>query len=233
MARPSVGYYKKDGTRVPSVTDVLGRFKFPDPLVGWAFKLGKQAGIAQARGEPAPRSAFEEKNDAAQAGTIAHEMLEAYVKNELYAYDGKKPPSQVWERALRGFENGKMWFAASNLEVVDTEKSLVSEKYGFGGTRDVKLRRRSFDLNPWPTVRLGDYKTSAAIYPDYLMQVAGYGLLTEECEGDEIEGYDIMRFSKPEADWEHRFYSDLTEAREAFLLLLKAYPLVLRLEDRV
>lgn len=226
MGRPAVGYYTKSGERVPSVTEVLGKFKNADPLVGWAFKLGKEAGIASAQGRPSPRSAHEVKKQAGEAGNIAHDMIECHIKDVPYVYDGPKLAAGVMERAKQGFENGKQWLKSSTYRVVDCEKSLVSEKYQFGGTRDVM-----FDTSMG--YRLGDWKTSNSIYADYLIQVAAYDILAEECEGISVSGYDILRFSKEYADFEHKSFNDLKDAKNAFVLMTKLYPLVTRLEERV
>jgi hypothetical protein len=228
MGRPVVGYYNKAGQRVPSVTEILGKFKNPDPLVSWAFKLGKEAGIAVAQGRPAPRSAHEVKTQAGQAGNIAHDALEQHIKGLPYVYEGAKLPEGVMQRAMKGFENGKKWIAGSCIKVVDTEVSLVSEKYQFGGTRDAR------GVTPDGLNRLLDWKTSSRVYQDYLIQLGAYSLLSEECEGIQYDGgYDILRFDKEYADFQHHHFSDLTDAKNAFILMTQLYPLVCKLEDRV
>lgn len=229
MGRPVTGYYLKSGERVPSVTEILGKFKNADPLVGWAFKLGKEAGIASAQGRPSPRSAHEVKTQAGQAGQIAHDMLECYINKTVYAYDGPKLPFGVMDRAIRGYENGRNWMDRSKYEVCSTEYSIVSERHRFGGTYDALLK---YD-GKW---FLGDWKTSNSIYADYLIQVAAYAILLEEHSTNpdfRISGYDILRFSKEYADFEHKHFTDLSDARAAFLLMVQLYPLVMRLEDRV
>jgi hypothetical protein len=227
MGRPAIGYYTKAGERVPSVTEVLSKFKNADPLVNWAFKLGKEAGIASAQGRPAPRSAHEVKTQAGQAGNIAHDMIESWWKGEPYVYEGVKLAAGIMDRAIRGFTNAKQWIVNSKYEIVDTEVSLVSEKHKFGGTRDVSFRL------PDGSRRLGDWKTSNSVYADYLIQVAAYDILALECEGISYSGYDILRFSKEYADFEHKSFNDLSDAKAAFLLMVQLYPLVVRLEDRV
>lgn len=228
MGRPAIGYYTKAGVRVPSVTEILGRFKNADPLVGWAFKRGQESGHNAAKGLPAPRSAHEEKRQAGEAGNIAHDMLESHILGKPYAYDGPKLVPGLMDRAVKGFENGKVWLSNSRLTVVDTEVSLVSEKHGFGGTRDVRF------VDPAERNHLGDWKTSNAVYADYLIQLGAYALLAEECEGLAFDGgYDIMRFSKEHADFTHHFFMDLSDAKAAFLLMVRAYPLVEKLESRV
>jgi hypothetical protein len=145
-----------------------------------------------------------------------------------YVYEGPKLPPGLMDKAIKGFENGKRWLAGSALTVVDTEVSLVSERYGFGGTRDVRF------VDPAGRNRLGDWKTSRAIYADYLLQLGAYAILSEECEGIIYDGgYDILRFSKEHADFDHKFFLDLDDAKAAFLLLVQAYPLVEKLEARV
>jgi hypothetical protein len=228
MGRPVSGYYLKSGERVPSVTEILGKFKDPAPLIGWSFKRGYESGMAASKGLPAPRSAYAEAEQAAAAGQIAHDLLECHVIGKPYVYDGKRPAPGVMERAEQGFANGKKWLEGSALKVVDTEKTLVREQYRFGGTRDALM------IDPARRHHLSDYKTSNAIYADYLIQVAAYGLLAEECEGIVIDGgYDILRFSKEHADFCHKWFADLTEAREIFIEMARIYPKVMRLEDRV
>lgn len=230
MGRPAVGYYNAAGQRVPSVTEILGKFKNADPLVGWAFRLGKEAGIAAERGLPSPRSAHEVKKQAGEAGNIAHDMIEAHIKSDIYQYDGPKLADGVMHRATQGFINGCRWLEVCKYRVVNCEISLVSEKYQFGGTRDVLFGVTHAGIESF---RLGDWKTSNSIYADYLIQVAAYGILAEECEGIKVEGYDILRFSKEYADFEHKSFNDLRDAKNAFVLMTKLYPLVSRLEERV
>jgi hypothetical protein len=226
MGRPSEGYYVA-GVRVPSVTDIIGKFKNPAPLVGWAFKRGYESGQNAARGLPAPRSAYAEAEQAATAGQIAHDMLECYIQKRPYVYEGKRLAPGVMDRATNGFNNGVRWLAQTQYVIEDTETSLISAKHMFGGTRDAGAR------TPRNTKRLIDWKTSNAVYADYLVQVAAYDILEEEQTGQPFEGYDILRFSKEHADFEHRSFEDLSEAKAAFLLMTQLYPLVTRLEERV
>lgn len=228
MGRPSSGYYTKAGERVPSVTEILGKFKNASPLISWAFKKGYESGTAASKGLPAPRSAYAEQEEAAKAGQIAHDLLECHILGKPYEYDGKKPLAIVQKRAENAFEIGKKWLAGSCITIVDTETPLVSEKHKFGGTRDAS------GSTPDGRRRLLDWKTSGRVYADYLIQLGAYDLLAEECEGITFDGgYDILRFDKEFGDFQHHHFSDLSDAKEAFLLMVKLYPLVVKLEDRV
>lgn len=212
---------------MPSVTEILSKFKNAAPLVGWAWKNGHAAGYASAKNLPAPRNANEERDQAAQSGQLAHDMIEAFILGKPYVYDGKKPLAIVQQRAEKAFENAKKWLSGSCITVTDTETPLVSERYKFGGTRDAK------GVTPDERRRLLDWKSSGRVYPDYMIQLAAYDLLAEECEGAAFDGgYDILRFDKEYADFQHHHYDDLVVQKKAFLLMVELYPLVVQTEDR-
>ncbi len=208
------GYFVQDGTKVPSVTTIISRFKESGGLIHWAWKLGTEG-----------KDYRKERDDAASAGTLAHAMVEGWVKSEyvdLGPYD-----TETIEKAKRAFSAFKEWADQTQLKVTHSEVALVSEKYRFGGTLDCMLvnNKRS----------LGDVKTSNSIYHDYLMQLAAYGILWDENYPDEpIEGgYHIMRFSKDDGDFEHRWFGDLSDAREMFIHLRAAYDYDQKLKKRI
>ena len=66
MPTPRAGYRLADGTKVPGVTTILGRWKDSGGLLQWAFKQG-QSGA---------RTLYEERDKAADIGTLAHAMVE-------------------------------------------------------------------------------------------------------------------------------------------------------------
>ncbi len=77
MAHPKGGYRTTDGTKVPGVTTILGRFKDSGGLLWWAFEQGKAA----QRGEI--NSLYDKRDSAAEAGTIAHDLVEMHIKGEF------------------------------------------------------------------------------------------------------------------------------------------------------
>lgn len=213
MATQKGGYFLKDGTKVPSVTTILSRFKESGGLIHWAWKLGTEG-----------KSYRDQRDKAADAGTLAHDAVEAHIRNKPFEFVG---PEDVVARAKNAFANFKEWASQAQLEVTHTEVPLVSEKYRFGGTLDgvvIKARRS-----------IADWKTSNALYADYLMQVAAYRLLWNENFPDmpaEDECH-IVRFSKDYGDFEHRYFQSIGDAEQAFLALAAAYPLVDALKARV
>lgn len=210
--RPSGGYYlgKK---RVPSVTTILGRFKESGGLIHWAWDLGMQG-----------KDYRSERDNSASAGTMAHAAVEAWIKGKPFHFDG---PNEIVDRALMSFSAFKKWASQTHLRVTHTEIPLVSDKYEFGGTFDAILvdEQRA----------MGDWKTSNAVYPEYLMQLAAYGKLWEEHYPDEpiTGGNHLIRFDKKYGDFRHSWWGELGAAWRAFLLLRELYELDKELKERV
>lgn len=213
MATKVGGYHTKDGVKVPSVTTVLSRFKESGGLVHWAWALGKEG-----------KDYRDVRDDAANAGTMAHDAVECWIKNEPIVFVGTE---DVCAKAKKSFEAFVEWAQQTQLKVTHTEVALISERYKFGGTLDAMLIRGKRSL--------GDWKTSNKVYPEYLIQVAAYGVLWEENFPDQpIEGgYHLLRFDKEYGDFHHSWWSELESAKRAFLLLREAYEIDKELKKRV
>ncbi len=98
MPTPREGYYLKDGTRVPSVTTILGRYKDAGGLINWSWKLAYdplQQAVALLKNYDAERAAIflasnplvradynAVRESAADAGTLAHAAVEAHIKEQ-------------------------------------------------------------------------------------------------------------------------------------------------------
>ena len=216
MAHPKGGYKNKAGQRVPGTTTIIGRFKDSGGLLWWAFEQGKAA----ERGEI--NSLYDKRDEAASAGTLAHAYVEASIKGippEDHPDVTGDEPEEVKAQALKAYGNFQKWFEQSSLEIVLTEPELVSEGHQFGGSPDAigKDSDGNFVLIDW--------KTSNSVYQDYLIQLAAYQMLIDEClpEYPINGGFHLVRFSKEHGDFSHHFWDDLPEAREQFLLFRDAY----------
>jgi hypothetical protein len=147
----------------------------------------------------------EAREPATSVGTVVHDMVEAFLHG-----DAIEEPKTL--EAVTGFESFRDWWEASGLTVEVTELAIVSDSMRFGGTLDAIL------VDAKGRKCLGDWKTSNGIYPDYLCQIAAYGLLWEEYAGEKLEGgFHLARFSKEHGDFEHRHYFDLSDAADLFL----------------
>lgn len=204
--------YIIDGKRVPGVTTILSKFKDSGGLIHWAWKLGTEGKDYRAI-----------RDAAAEAGTLAHEAVEAHVRgSEPKVF----PDSETGEKARKAFGAFLEWADQTQLKITHSEIPLLSQRHRFGGTLDAMLVRGKLSL--------GDWKTSNKVYPEYLCQLAAYGILWEENYPDQpIEGgYHLLRFDKTYGDFSHRWWAELETARKAFLLMRDLYGMQQELTDR-
>lgn len=220
MPTPRQGYRTADGSKVPSVTTILSRFKDSGALMKWAYTTGREHGYLEASGQPAPASLYEVSSKAADIGTAAHAMVEVSI-------DGGNPETAAaylelntedQAKAANAYGMYKAWASQSRLEIIDQEMALVSEKHRFAGTPDA-IGRIDGQLC------LVDWKTSNGVYSDYLLQLAAYRLLWEENHPDQplTGGFHLCRFAKDFGDFAHHYYRDLDDALTMFLHLRSAY----------
>jgi hypothetical protein len=215
MGRPTTGYRNAAGEKIPGTTTIIGRFKESGGLLQWAFKQG-QSGVAHL---------YEERDAAALAGNIAHDMIECSILGKTFTC----PPAsmELLTKAQNAFHQFEEWRAQTRIEIVATERSYVSERHQFGGTidaigRDMKGR-----------IVLLDWKTSNAVYQDYLIQLAAYALLLEECAPELTpSAFHLLRVAKESADFAHHFFGELEDAKKAFLLMRDLYDIDKRLKKR-
>lgn len=220
MPHPKGGYRLKNGTRVPGVTTIIGRFKDSSALLWWAFEQGKAA----ERGEIS--SLYDKRDQAADAGTLAHACVEAYVNGDPIP---ELPDNEVGRQARQGFENFLRWQEDNRFVIVEQELELTSEKYRFGGCPD------AIAINSREETIILDWKTSNSVHSDYIIQLAAYKQLWEENHPDQpiTGGCHLCRFSKDNADFSHHFWMDVSVAWELFKLYRQAYELDKQLKKRV
>lgn len=214
MGRPTTGYKNVAGQKVPGTTTIIGRFKESGGLLQWAFKQGQS-------GAP---TLYAERDKAAEAGTIAHDMIEAFILGKPQPIVAAEP--DILAKASNAFKQFGEWYELSKMELVATEKSYVSEKHQFGGTVD------AIGKDSKGRIVLVDWKTSNAVYQDYLVQLAAYALLLEECSEWRPEGFHLLRVSKESADFAHHFFGELEDAKRAFILMRELYDIDSRLKKR-
>lgn len=222
MPHPKGGYKLADGTKVPGVTTILGRWKDAGGLIFWAWDQGRN-GLD-----------FRETRDkAAEAGTMAHALVEYHITGksdqEIAALIAEeKVAKPILEKAYVAYQNYLNWEHTTKLTVVKTEMSLVSEKHKFGGTFD------GIAVVEVDGVRsLADWKTGG-IYTEALIQCAAYkGLWEEHFPDQPIEGgYHIVSFSREAGDFTHKYFTNLDDGWEQFLLLRQAFDIDKRLKKR-
>ena len=204
---PTQDYRLKDKTRVPGVTTVISTSLGwnRQALMWWAWNEGKEG-----------RNYKVTKDAAAEAGTLAHSMIEVHLKNgHPWAPPANVDPA-VLAKAQTAFGAFLEFETAVGLKVLETETAYVSETHHFGGCIDIasiKNKRAIVDI-----------KTSKDIYPDHKIQLAAYGRLWNEHHPDEpIEAYYILQLGKEDGSFAYHFYPNLDLEWECFTHLLALY----------
>lgn len=154
MPRPSYGYSTFDGTSVPGVTTIIGRFDDKSFLITWANKQGL-AGV----------STEDIRNKAFAEGKEIHNVFESVVKRR---------PVEV-RPEHQGFVDKLVEFLRE-LEVRDvlSEIALVSEEHKFGGTPDLIVKTAQEE-----TV-IVDFKFANYIGVALAYQMGAYRILVRE-----------------------------------------------------
>lgn len=201
MAHP---IYKYKGKRISSVTTILSKYKDPGGLIHWAWNEGVEG-----------RDYRKTRDAAADAGTVAHTMIEAWIEKqdpELAAIGITDDKEQVG-LARKGFDAFLDWHQAMRVEFSGTEVSLVGAVDGiaFGGTFDAVG-----SIAGKPT--LFDWKSGNGIYPETVRQVAAYKWLWENGEPLDpdakipdrtpIEGVVVLRVGKQFGDFHVHSYPE-------------------------
>ena len=164
---PKQPYFAENGEEVPSVTQITGKYKNMSGLMKWYYDEG-------ASGQP-----FNAKRDrAGNIGTAMHHMISSHITGHsldasiVMAAGIDQPMVHILFDKFR-----RWWEGLKVMEVICTEKMLVSERYRYGGTPDLV----ALDANG--TAVIFDWKTSSDFYQEMLMQGAAYRQLVGEATG--------------------------------------------------
>lgn len=107
------------------------------------------------------------KDEAAGYGTMAHEIIERFMK------EGYWPDDAAWESIPFEVANSlalfsEWWTNAGLVEVVEAERYVWDMEFHYGGTCDLLARDKDGQL--W----LIDWKTGKGIYGTMILQLAAY-----------------------------------------------------------
>jgi hypothetical protein len=184
----------------------------------------------------APADLYDVTQKAADAGSIAHDVIEYHVLNgELPVADGEwfkshelwnKASDDVKAKARNCVKQYMRWRKQTNIEIVQTEKGGVSELYQYGGTYDGLGRNSDGELV------LIDWKTSGGVWASYLIQLAAYDQINFEKTGERVKEFHLLRMDKENADFAHKSWLDLSDGFEAFKHMRALYELQYQLGRR-
>lgn len=177
LRKPHQLYFTRDGHGpLPGASTICKYGEDTGGLIHWAWRKGKD-GIDY-------RS---ERDAAAQSGTIAHALSEAYlIGDELDLSEFSLEAQALGHEA---FEQFKAWWIAEKMTFLHSELQLASDVHEFGGTLDIAGR------NPIKETCLIDLKRVKSIRTSHAIQVVGgYKTLYEEHYPDDpIDRVCILR----------------------------------------
>lgn len=213
---PAIKYKTAAGESVPGVTTVLNILAKP-ALVWWGFEQGQ----LYERGEIG--GLYEKRDEAADAGTYAHLLIENHIKGlPEPSPDGLTP--EGLDKAQGCFIAYLDWEKSHEYQAIASECSLVSERHGFGGTIDISAVMGE--------KAIVDIKTSKGVYFSMKVQVAAYKELWNECNEDKVTGCHILQLS-PDGGFAHHFYPSLKDEWEVFLHCLAIYKILKKTKQKL
>lgn len=183
--------------------------------MAWAYSQGK-AGV----------NFRDTTQKAADVGTITHQMVEDSLHGRTF--DPAPYRTELIAKAEPAFAAYQKWARGFQLEIVATEIQLVSELYRCGGTPDAV----GYTLGE---LSLLDWKTSANVYDEYVIQISTYWRFWNETHPDQplVPGAHLLRFGKDGGFAHHWFTGEkLADAFEIFKHLREIHDLHFKLNGR-
>lgn len=212
-------YLLASGARVPSVTTITGARKSNvEGLLFWANQLGRPTPEY-----PQGRDHRDARQKAADAGSLAHSMVENAIHGRDELEGIPETEADVLAQARQGLQAWRDWSRVMKVDYVLTETPMVSEKYAYGGTPDAVGHVDG-------KLALIDWKTGNAVYGDAIIQMAAYRELWNEVYSESrgtLEAYYLLRFGKDHGDYHvHAYPSEvIAMGWRAFLHLRELYEL--------
>lgn len=201
---PTIAYKNAKGEKLSGVTTVIGSNLgwSTRALMYWAWDLGMKQKDYRKTSE-----------EAATAGTIAHAMIESDLKGKKFD-DSLYADTELYSKAETAYINFLEWKERNQVQPIAIEPHLVSEIHQYGATPDyIGYINGKASLLDWKT---------GGVYEDHLIQLAAYKVAWEEVHPDMPldGGFNLIRFSKEDAAFDHKFRQSLPEAWEVFKCLL-------------
>jgi hypothetical protein len=209
---PTAPYNLLNGHRVPGVTTIIGNNLGwnKDALKHWAWKQGKEG-----------RDYRDVTKAACDAGTIAHYLIECFLKKIQPDIEQYKNVPEALEQAKFSFEQNFIpWSEMTRFEVVALEQHLVSEFLEFGATPDLIAKVRG-------NLAIVDWKTSGGLYPEMIIQVSAYEHAWNETHPEQKiqDGAYMLRIDRETASFHFHHWTDLSKPWQVFLNLLEIHNL--------
>lgn len=216
--------------KVPSVSTLIKPAQETGGLMYWANQVGRE-GLTLQEAYRLP----------ADIGKVVHQMVQDHVAHrEERQYVAEEDTIAGARAPMQAFE---LWIQRSRVQILWTEVPLVSKEHEFGGRMD----SLGLTYDEYDGLILFDWKTSKGVYPEMLLQLAGYAILWEENFAGrtvEVDGktvpltplkeWHLVRFAKETGDISHHEWkNDLQPIKDAFLSLRETNRKLAAVKDRV
>jgi len=214
------------GQKLLSVTSITGIIDFPkDVAMRWAIGLAKDrlAGYLAEREDLIDKKELEtvisealalycsKREEAASNGLLVHAWVESYARAKMEDSPMPSIGEDLSDQVIAGI-NGFLDFVNSrNVKFLEVERLVYSKTYDYCGLFDalVEIDGKKYVV---------DWKTSKAIYPGMLAQVAAYRHAFQEETGESVDTL-IVRFDKDTGEFE---YKDISSSYEDDLAMFIA-----------
>lgn len=217
---PETHYFKvvegKKEFRPSSVTAITGIVDKSGVLMGWAVRMMKEYLVKNWNQEKCrtetevleliERASQEHKikRDVAGAiGTQVHDWVEQFTQ-------GKNPPLPPNAQIQNGINAFLEWVKNKKIKFLEAERIVYSKKYKYAGILDAIAQING-------KLVLVDYKTGSGIYPEMILQTAGYQQAYEEETGKKVTARIIAHFDKETGNFEEKELLNHKEDIRGFL----------------
>lgn len=163
----------------------------------------------------------EVRDDAGSVGSLAHDVVENYIKHWIKT--GHKPvdirqgfPVNSDPRSVAAARSVEAFFNSHDIIPLASELLVCSEKRGSAGTMD-------FVAIIDNVLTLLDFKTSNNVSDDYALQVADYAAMFKEMSGVAIKEVKILHLSKDYDKFTVYNVPNLAKALKAFKGISNCY----------
>lgn len=224
--------YFMDGKLMTGCTTILGVMAKP-ALIPWAAKMvtefikekcefienshedrdGNYYLVSPEELEEARTAHTKFRDKRAEEGTDLHAVAEKWIKECIEMTDGA--PSVPAPKEIEGFAN---WAHVEGIRFKNSEVKLYSKSLFVAGTAD-------FIFEKGGKLFVGDIKNKKKIYGrEPFFQCAGYSIMKNEMDGDEFDGYCVVRLWENEIEslWSYEVEGD----KEGFLACARLYRLL-------
>jgi hypothetical protein len=257
--------YLKDGIPQDNVSSIVHILDKSEALINWACKQmymsamdGLKFYINEATGElnvtvaeietillDAKNAHRRRLDEAADIGKVAHAWIEQFIKatirKDRQARRDLLDHLPVDPRARQCCKAALKWMVSHNVRWLQTEKKIYSRKWSYAGTADGLCvcdscgDRLCCPRRFTSRLSLADWKSSNALYIEYLFQTAAYEQAIEEEWKVDIRDRWVIRLGKEDGKFDpwHLTAETFDRDFDGFITCLEAYRTVKDVKARM